>query len=84
MTRQRQPSRPNRSRQRSRIRTIRFCQLSTPAHASTFTASASDLRLNAGPSHEDEASERELVGQVPGTDASKEDLSIARHLAASR
>ena len=38
--------RPNRSRPRSRIRTMRFCQVSTPAHSKALIASATVARLH--------------------------------------
>jgi hypothetical protein len=44
ITRQRQLMRPNRSVQRSRIRVMRCCQVSTPAYSRTFNASATVLR----------------------------------------
>jgi hypothetical protein len=43
VTRQRLAQRPNRSRSRTWIRAMRCCQVSTPAHSSTFSASATVL-----------------------------------------
>ena len=43
MTRQRLAQRPNRSRSRTWIRAMRFCQVSTPAHSRAFSASATVL-----------------------------------------
>ena len=46
MTRQRLAQRPNRSRSRTWIRAMRFCQVSTPAHSRAFSASATVLRAH--------------------------------------
>ena len=46
ITRQRLAHWPNRSRSRTRMRVIRFCQVSTPAHSSALIASATVLRAH--------------------------------------
>jgi hypothetical protein len=46
MTRQRLAHRPNRSSSRTWVRAMRFCQVSTPAHSSAFSTSATVLRAH--------------------------------------